>query len=333
MTYLKASIGVVVIGRNEGERLKRCLRTLLCHIDGRRIVYVDSGSEDESVAYARSLGIHLVQLDKRIPFSAGRARNEGFKLLESKIYSLEYIQFIDGDCQLCQGWLSSAAKFLDENEQYAVVAGRRKEEYPNDSVFNLLCDIEWNIPAGETETCGGDFMIRKSAFQQIKGFNPSVIAGEEPEMCYRLRQFNWKIFRLDKLMAKHDANICCFSQWWRRTVRTGHAYAQGGSLHFLEKESFCLKQSLSCWIWAFFVPTFTLIVSIVFNVYFLCLALLYFFLFMKIYIKTYNRTNNYRSTMVYSFFTVIAKWPQLFGQMLFIKRKMYGSRYAIIEYS
>ena len=66
-----AEIGVVAIGRNEGMRLRRCLESVV-----RRaavVVYVDSGSQDDSVAFAKSLGVATVVLDLAIPFTAARA--------------------------------------------------------------------------------------------------------------------------------------------------------------------------------------------------------------------------------------------------------------------
>jgi glycosyltransferase involved in cell wall biosynthesis len=43
-------VAVVAIGRNEGDRLKACLRSV---VDvAALVVYVDSGSTDDSVAFA-----------------------------------------------------------------------------------------------------------------------------------------------------------------------------------------------------------------------------------------------------------------------------------------
>ena len=160
MANLLNEIGVVVIGRNEGKRLKGCLQSVLRQVDN-RVVYVDSGSTDASVEYAESVHVDVVQLDMKIPFSAGRARNAGFRLLNEKYKKLKWIQFLDGDCELLEGWLSFALAYLEVNKTYAIVAGRRFEKFPEASVYNLLCDLEWNTPVGETESCGGDFMIRK----------------------------------------------------------------------------------------------------------------------------------------------------------------------------
>ena len=69
-------------------------------------------------------------------------------------------------------------------------------------------------------------MFRCRAYVAAGGFDPAMIAGEEPELCSRLRALGWKIMRLDAPMTIHDAAMERFSQWWRRAVRSGIGYAQ-----------------------------------------------------------------------------------------------------------
>jgi len=162
---MNKSIGVVIIGRNEGERLKRCFESVIETSVGilkssKNIIYVDSGSTDNSVSLAKNLGISIVELDMSIPFSAARGRNAGFELLMTINPGVDYVQFVDGDCELINGWLKEAVEFLNYQEGYAVVRGRLRERYPYKSIYNRLCDIEWDGPAGDIDSCGGIFMIR-----------------------------------------------------------------------------------------------------------------------------------------------------------------------------
>ena len=322
-------IGVVVIGRNEGKRLVRCLQSVIRQTD--RIVYVDSGSTDESVAYAASQGIDVVELDMSIPFSAGRARNEGFNHLVNKHPDLVHVQFFDGDCELIEGWIGFARQHLDENSSWAVVAGRRQERHPEQSIYNRLCDMEWNTPVGEAKACGGDFMIRIIAFQAVKGFNPAVIAGEEPELCYRLRQIGWKIHRLDHLMTLHDAAITRFSQWWRRAVRSGYAYAQGYALHGREKEKYCLRDSLRIWFWAFMLPFIIALSTLIFDIDFIVLFLIYPLNLAKMAIKD-KKNFPFKLLLIYYIFNILGKAPQLVGQFLYATKFFKKNKQLIIEY-
>lgn len=217
------TIGIVVIGRNEGERLKRCLRSLPSGISA---TYVDSGSTDGSVAFARSMGMLVIELDMQIPFTAARARNIGWRTLVDKHSALEMIQFIDGDCEVADNWFQHAQRSLIEDEKLAAVFGRTRERFPHRSIFNRMCDDEWSVPIGLTESCGGNVMFRISALRAAEGFADSLIAGEEPDLCLRLRRAGWKIRCIDHEMTLHDAAITSFRAFWKRTRRSGFAFAE-----------------------------------------------------------------------------------------------------------
>ncbi|MBN8808847.1 MAG: glycosyltransferase [Sphingomonas sp.] len=217
------AIGVVAIGRNEGERLKRCLASIG---GGVPVVYVDSASTDGSPEAARAAGAIVLPLDLARPFTAARARTEGAALLFDRHPETSLVMFVDGDCELEAGWLTTAADFLAAHPDFAAVGGRRRERHPEASFYNALADYEWRQPAGETDSCGGDAMMRADAYRAVGGFDARMIAGEEPELCSRLRATRWRIMRLDAPMTIHDAATFRFSQWWRRGVRSGFGYAQ-----------------------------------------------------------------------------------------------------------
>lgn len=226
---LDPQIGIVVIGRNEGRRLIDCLDSVLGKAQA--TIYVDSGSTDESVANAARFGATVVMMEPGSRFSAARARNLGFRQLMLEASHTQFVQFIDGDCQIDPEWITIAAAFLARNADAAIVCGRRRERWPERSIYNALCDEEWDGPLGNVTECGGDFLARVAAFRQVGGFTDRLIAGEEPELCVRLREKGWRIYRIDAEMTRHDANILHFSQWWRRMVRGGHAFAQIESMH------------------------------------------------------------------------------------------------------
>lgn len=119
-------IDAVAIGRNEGARLIRCLDSLVA-AGFRRIVYVDSGSDDGSQDAARQRGVTVVRLDVSQPFTAARARNAGVAALPGGAEAPDFVQFIDGDCELVPGWLPVAAAFLSAHPDAAIACGRRRE--------------------------------------------------------------------------------------------------------------------------------------------------------------------------------------------------------------
>ncbi|MGO9359220.1 MAG: glycosyltransferase family 2 protein, partial [Xanthobacteraceae bacterium] len=203
-----------MIGRNEGQRLERCLQSTAA---ASPVVYVDSGSKDGSREWARDFGAKVINLDLTRPFTAARARNAGFDSLEKLAPDCRYVQFIDGDCEMVGGWPADAISFLEAHPDVAAVAGRRRERFPDRSIYNWLCDCEWAGPAGETTAFGGDVMMRRAALEAVSGYRDDMIAGEEPELGVRLRAVGWKIWRLEREMTLHDAGMTRFAQWWRRS--------------------------------------------------------------------------------------------------------------------
>lgn len=252
-------LGIVAIGRNEGQRLHRCLESVVHR--GHVVVYVDSGSTDGSVELARSLGAEVVELDLSVPFTAARARNEGFARLEQLVPGVELVQFVDGDCEVAPGWLDRATAAFDEWPDVAVVTGRRRERYPERTIYNRLADFEWDGPAGEVEACGGDAMFRASVLREAGGYDPSLIAGEEPELCLRIRRRGWKVVRLAAEMTAHDVDMTRFLQWWRRSVRAGYAHAEGAARYGHGPERFNMRQIRSILFWGIGLPAVVVVLA------------------------------------------------------------------------
>lgn len=248
-------LAAVAIGRNEGARLERCLRSLLAC--GVPVVYVDSASTDGSAELARRMGATVHELAMDRPFTAARARAEGYACLAGPMP--EYVMFVDGDCEVEGDWPARAVAFLDAEAGYGVVCGRRRERHPEGSPYNRLIDAEWATPVGEAAACGGDAVFRTVAYEAAGGFDPAMIAGEEPELCARLRGQGWRIMRLDAPMTVHDAAMTQFSQWWRRAYRSGIGYAQawrqtGGALYRVQ-----LMRAL---LWAGLVPLGAVVLAV-----------------------------------------------------------------------
>jgi len=324
-----STCGAVVIGRNEGQRLVSCLESLLGSLD--YIVYVDSGSSDDSLHEASQREVGCVPLDLSIPFTAARARNEGAAYLLQKYPHLSYIQFVDGDCEVQPKWMNSAQGFLDAKADYAIVCGRRRERYPENSIYNRLCDIEWNTPVGDALACGGDALIRVEAYNQVNGYKGNLIAGEEPEMCFRLREQGWKIYRADEEMTFHDAAIIRFGQWWSRAKRAGYAYANGFYLHGCSIEKYNVKQVLSISVWSTVLPIVIILLSLVDGM-FLFFFSIYPVQVFRLTLKSKPSMNSYRSSFYYAMSNVIGKFPQFLGMVQFAFNKWQGRRGTLIEY-
>lgn len=324
-----SEVGVVVIGRNEGERLARCLRSVVGRVPA--VVYVDSGSTDGSVALARGMGCEVIELDPSVPFTAARARNAGARALARRA-SLRYTQLVDGDCEVVPGWLETARARLEERGELAVVCGRRRERRPEASVYNLLCDVEWDTPVGDARACGGDAMMRLDALLSVGGFDETLIAGEEPELCVRLRRAGWVIERLDAEMTLHDAAMTRFSQWWRRAVRAGHAYAEVAALHGAPPERCYVRETRRIWAWGAAVPALALGAAIPTMGLSLALFAGYGVSAARAYRSVRLRGRSRADALPYALFTTLGKLPELAGMVELHLSRARGRRRGLIEY-
>jgi GT2 family glycosyltransferase len=320
-------VGFVVIGRNEGERFRRCLASALRHSSS--VVYVDSGSTDDSVQFAGSKGVEVVMLDMSRPFTAARARNAGFHRLLQLHPEVEFVQFLDGDTELSDQWITEASSFLGGHPQVAVVCGRLRERDPSASIYNLLCDIEWDIPSGEAQACGGNAMMRARAFLEADGFREALIAGEEPELSHRLRAAGWHIWRIDQDMAWHDAQMTRFAQWWRRAYRAGHAFAEGAHLHRHSKQRLWTTESARAWFWGMVLPA----AGIAAMAFLGAPGALAFAVYPLQVVRIALRgKRSARENWWYALFTVAGKFPEALGQARFLLNRCLGTRSALIEY-
>lgn len=326
MTTALKDVGAVVIGRNEGARLKRCLESLSAL---ETVIYVDSGSSDDSLQSAASHGAAIVELDGHKPFTAARARNSGFRHMREIAPNIDFVQFVDGDCELAENWLTTAHSFLEAHVDIAAVCGRLRERFPEKSIYNWLCDIEWDRPVGETRAIGGIAMMRASALESVGGYRDDVIAAEEDELCVRLRAAGWRIWRLQNEMGWHDASMTRFSQWWTRSLRCGYAFALGSYLHGAAPERHFVWETRRAWLWGVWLPLACLASSLIWWPWGLAAWLIYP---LQIFRQTVRNTGSLSKRATLAFYQVMARFPEAVGQIKFLCDRLLGRGAHIIEY-
>jgi len=314
-------VAAIVIGRNEGDRLVRCLASL----EGRAapVIYVDSGSTDGSLEVARATGAEVVELDLSRPFTAARARNAGLARLEELDPSGVYVQFLDGDCELRDGWLEAALAEIGTNPWIAVVCGRRRERFPEASLWNRLTDMEWDTVIGEANACGGDALMRRTVLRAVGGYREDLIAGEEPEMCYRMRAKGWRIRRIDAEMTWHDAAMTRAGQWWQRNRRAGHAFAEAMALHGAKPERFRVSETRKVMLWGLALPLATL-VGLVITRWSLLLLLAYPAQVLRLRAKGFPADR--------ALFLTLGRFPEAQGALDYWWARLSGRKRGLIEY-
>lgn len=309
-------VDAVVIGRNEGARLEACLRSLQGQV--RRVVYVDSGSVDGSVAAARALGAEVVALDLTQPFTAARARNAGLAVLQAP----EFVQFVDGDCVVDPGWIEAGLAGFAAHPAAVVICGRRRERFPAVSVYNRLADREWDTPVGQAAACGGDALMRFAAVQAVGGYRGDLIAGEEPELCLRLRRAGGEVWRIAAEMTLHDAALLRFGQWWQRMRRAGHAFAEGAALHGAGQDRHWLAETRRAVFWGVVLPVGCGVLTAV-TPFGLLLATAY-----PLQVLRLARRGGWE----WGLFTVIGKFAEAQGVFGYWFDRLRGRRRGLIEY-
>lgn len=329
MNAMTEGVGVVAIGRNEGDRLRACLES--ARSESEALVYVDSGSTDGSVEMARSFGAAIVELDPDVPFTAARARNAGFERLVQLWPELAYVQFVDGDCEFETDWIRAAAQAIAQGN-WAVVCGRRRERYPERSVYNRLCDMEWDTEVGETDACGGDSMMQIHAFREVGGFCDDLIAGEEPELCVRIAEAGGRILRLDEPMTIHDAQMFSFSQWWKRAMRAGHAVAEAAARHPGIGGRKNEREIRSAWVWGLCLPVLILGLAFASDGWSLLLASVWPLQIVRIAQRRPRANFSVRDNYIYATACVASKFPHVHGVLRFMIGQWTGRRSRLIEY-
>jgi glycosyltransferase involved in cell wall biosynthesis len=297
------------------------------------IVYVDFGSTDGSLNVAGRMGIEIISLDLSVPFTMARGRNAGFQHLLTHHPELEFVQFVDSDCELLPGWLESALSFIQQNDRIAVVCGRRKERFPDASPYNRLAELEWNTPVGEAEACGGDALMRVAAVRKVGGYDPNLICGEEPEMCIRLRRRGWRIWRIDADMTLHDAAMRHFGQWWKRSIRGGWHVAEGYATYGHADERYMRKEHSSGWLWGLLMPIAAISLALPTRGLSLLLLLSYGVLGSKVYrYRRHQRQDEPATARLYATYYVISKLPQMIGQAKYWLHRLRKKNATLIEY-
>jgi glycosyltransferase involved in cell wall biosynthesis len=325
-----SDLGIVIIGRNEGERLHRCLNSVIDR--GHMVIYVDSGSTDGSIELAQSMGVEVAQLDPSRPFTMARGRNLGFsRLLELKP-GVQFVQFIDGDCELVGGWLERAHKVIESRREVAVVCGRRRERYIDHSIYNHLADLEWDLTLGPIKYCGGDTMTRVEAFRQVGGFKPDLIAVEDVDLCVRFRQSGWAILRIDADMTLHDIGMTRFGQWWQRCIRTGFGYADGMQMHGKPPERLFVREVRSILLWGAILPLAILILAWPTRCASFALLSGYFVLYWRVRRYAASRGWSPVDARLYAHWCTLATFPTVIGLVLCWVRRIARRPRRLIEY-
>jgi glycosyltransferase involved in cell wall biosynthesis len=323
-------LSVVIIGRNEGVRLERCIDSVMAMNAALpvELIYVDSHSTDDSVELAQHMGATAIELGPG-KTTAARARNAGWQLAKGDL-----ILFLDGDTILHPDFVAKALPSLIEPDLCAVF-GDRREMLTGDSVYNCVLDLDWIFPYGDSDYFGGDVLVRRSVLAEVNGYDTTLIAGEEPEMCCRIRERGYRILHLELPMTEHDLAMTRFKQYWRRSVRTGFAYACVSRLrrnHLLtlwqHESRHNLRQAVIFTLGALAAAVLSPVLHSFWP------AALYIIFILALSIRSAwthrNKSGNWLTLFLYGFHSHLQQIPIAIGQTQFFFKR--NAQHSLIEY-
>ncbi|MHB1557588.1 MAG: glycosyltransferase family 2 protein [Isosphaeraceae bacterium] len=317
-----SQLGIVAIGRNEGDRLRRCLSSVCGR--GFPVVYVDGNSTDGSVELARSLGAEVFVEDPSQRNCAAKARNSGFERVCQLDPEIRFVQIIDGDCEVVDGWLDRALEVFAARPDVGLVTGRRRERHPDRSPYNRLADIDWDAPLGEIDGSHGDVMVRVEAYRQIGGCNESMTVSEDIDLCVRMRQAGWVLLRIPDEMTLHDMDMTTFRQWWRRSIRNGYGYAQGALMHGRTPRRLFVRDVFSILFWGLVLPVAIVALALATRGLGLIVALVYPIQMLRIAARHYRSGMTARVAWLYGWSCVVGKFANAIGLVRFWIERLRG---------
>lgn len=329
----RASLSIVVIGRNEGQRLARCLESTRAvrGFEKIQLIYADSASTDGSPELAARYGAEVIVVHPERP-TAAIGRNAGWRLATA-----EFVLLLDGDTVLHPDFPRAAFDAMSANSRICAVWGNLREIYPDKSIYTRVLDLDWVYAPGEVEACGGNVLMRRSALIEVDGFDGTLIAGEEPEMCRRLRACGYSILHIDHPMAGHDLHITRASQYWKHARRAGYAYAEVSDRFRQSEDPLWLADSRRCFILGSFWSLSILVAIIVAGIRLSLLPVaIWLCLFVTISLRSAWRSRwkdkNAITLMLYGAHSHLQKVPIVIGQLQYFLDKRRGRRRDLIEY-
>ncbi len=329
----QSQLSVVIIGRNEGERLEHCIRSVQAMNDppeGMELIYVDSASTDGSPARAKALGAQVLVVHPERP-AAAIGRNAGWRAATAPL-----ILFLDGDTIVDPDFVKAAlSSFTDP--KVAIVWGHLRERYPHASVYQQALDLDWVFPIGVSTFCGGIALMRRHVLEEVGGFNSQLIAGEDQEICHRIRVQGHLILHIDQQMALHDLAITRWSQYWLRAIRTGYAFAEVPTLlhdnpsQFWQRKSYKNVLHASMLVGLFLVG-FIMTLLLISPWPLLLSVVLFLLLSVRSAVKARWKSNHLFTLLLYGLHSQFQHIPIAIGQLSYYYHRWRRQRRRLIEY-
>jgi GT2 family glycosyltransferase len=161
---------------------------------------VDSASKDRTTKIAARYPISVLKLRPEQRLTAAAGRHVGYKWTTGDL-----VLFLDGDMELCAGWLDQALGVMQSRSDVAVITGKvidlpKALQTPTTEHVETLDKDATGVYVRQG---GGAAMYRRSVLERVGTFNPYLYSDEEPELCLRIRHAGYRVFQLPHPIAFH----------------------------------------------------------------------------------------------------------------------------------
>lgn len=205
------ALSFIVPVRNDAVRLERCLRSMLAsgrHPDDVEIVVVDNGSTDGSGKVGRSLGAHVIDVTRG---RVAELRNIGVRQATAPV-----LAFIDADHEIAREWVTTALEVLRDPTVH--MTGALCVPPPDGTWVqrgygflrarpNTARDVDW--------LGSGNMVVRRDAFERARGFDASLEASEDVDLCHRILAAGGRIVSDPRLLNIHYGDPTTVSALFR----------------------------------------------------------------------------------------------------------------------
>jgi N-acetylglucosaminyl-diphospho-decaprenol L-rhamnosyltransferase len=209
MTGVDPRVSIVVITRDRVRDLLNALTHLSALVEQPRILVVDNGSSDETVAEVR-LRFPAVELIPLHENQGAAARNVAVARITTP-----YVAFADDDSWWAPGALTQAADLLDCHPRLALVNAHilvGPDERDDPICLEMAESPLPNQPGQPGHpllsfiACAA--MVRREPFEVAGGFHPRLsVGGEEEILGHDLVGAGWQLSYVPEIVVHHHASV------------------------------------------------------------------------------------------------------------------------------
>jgi GT2 family glycosyltransferase len=209
-------LSFIIPVRNDADGLRRCLASVYRSAQGAavEVIVADNGSTDPSTQVAREAGAQVLDLPGH---RVGELRNRAADRAQGDL-----LAFVDADHEIADGWVSAALRTMEDvtitatGDLYHAPAG-------GPWVQQMYDRLRPRVPGSRpVEWLGsGNLVVRRTAFQAVRGFDTTLETCEDVDLCQRLIARGGRIVAVDAMVNVHYGDPRSLSALFRGELWRG----------------------------------------------------------------------------------------------------------------